>query len=431
MKRRGFLGLTAAPIIRASFLSLRPDADSAAGEETTGSSLKTENTPDWVLEIRKQIPALREGLYFQTGALGPSPMPVIARVKDLLDAQEKGPANPQYSKVLAEAEDASRPGIATTFGARVEEVALTHNTTEGLNIVLWSINWKAGDEIVVSDQEHPALMMPSYNLQSRFGVSYRRAAIDVGEDVVNNVLRQLSPRTRLVAMSHVSRETGRVIPARALGQALHERKILLLLDGAQAAGNVPVNFHEMGCDYYSLCSHKWILGPKGAGALLIRQDLLAETPVTFTGAHGTKSYDAEGHFEWQPDARRYEFGTRTQAVFGGFAEALRWLDAIGWGRIHQRIKEQFFRAANRIKDSKKFSLVSPWDQDSRSGIVVLRLPEGYTGQNLYETLLNRDRILLSPLEQPRDLRISLHFFNTWDEFEALMQRLESYCQTPS
>jgi selenocysteine lyase/cysteine desulfurase len=360
--------------------------------------------------------------------MGPTPTNVIERVKHLLDVQERGLANPLYSKLLPQAEDDCRLWIAKTCGAKVEEVALTHNTTEGLDIVLWSLDWKSGDEIVISDQEHPALMMPCYNLQSRFKVSYRRAAIDVGEDVVDNVIKQLTPQTRLVAMSHVSRQTGRVIPARELGRALHERGIHLLLDGAQAAGNVPVNFHDIGCDFYSLCSHKWLLGPKGAGAVLIRQNLLDSTPVSFTGAHGQKSYDQEGHFQWQPDGRRYEYGTRSQAVFGGFAEALRWLDGIGWNKIFNRIKEQSFRAAGRIKDSGKFSLVSPQETESQSGIVVLRLPEGSTGPDLYDTLLNRDRIVVSPLERPRDLRICLHFFNTWDEFEALMQRLEVYCR---
>ena len=166
-----------------------------------------------------------------------------------------------------------------------------------------------------------------------------------------------------------------------------------------------------------------------SGSVLIRQELLDRTPVSFTGAHGQKSYDARGAFQWQPDGRRYEYGTRSQAVFGGFAEALRWLDEIGWNKIYSRIKEQSFRAASRIKDSRKFSLVSPSENESQSGIVVLRLPEGSTGQNLYETLLSRDRILVSPLERPRDLRVCLHFFNTWMEFETLMQRLEVYWRT--
>src|SRR6185295_5426234 len=146
-------------------------------------------------------------------AFGPSPEPVIARIKELLDVQMRGPAEPEALRILQEAEDSCRPLVAAAFGSRTDEVALTHNVTEGLNIVIWSIDWRAGDEILISNQEHPGLMMPCYNLQARFGVTVRRAPIDVGEDVVTNVNRQLSSRTRLVAVSHVSRRTGRVLPA--------------------------------------------------------------------------------------------------------------------------------------------------------------------------------------------------------------------------
>src|SRR5262249_49012948 len=131
------------------------------------------------------------------------------------------------------------------------------------------------------------------------------------------------------------------------------------------------------------------------------------------------------HFRWHQDGRRYEYGTRDQANFGGFAAALRWLKGIGWDKIYGRIKEQSLEAANRIQNSKKFKLVSPAD-DSRSGVVVLRLPEGCSGQDVYQKL-NRDNIHVSSLENPRDLRISVHFFNTMDEFETLMQRLEAHC----
>ena len=288
-----------------------------------GTSLKSLDgkAPDWVHTVRSQIPATGQSLYFQHGGIGPSPDPVIGEVKRLLDFQNQGPDDPRYVGALGKAEDSCRSLVAGALGCREEEVALTHNTTEALNIVIWSIGWKEGDEILISNHEHPALRMPSYNLRDRLGVTHRRAPIDVGEDVVDNVLSLLSPRTRLVAMSHVSRRNGRVIPAQRLAQALKERNVRLLLDGAQGAGNVPVEFNKIGCDYYAFCGHKWLLGPKGTGGLMIRKEILETTPISWTGAHSHLSLDDEGHYEWHPNARRYEFGTRAQAVFGGFAEA--------------------------------------------------------------------------------------------------------------
>jgi L-cysteine/cystine lyase len=317
--------------------------------------------------------------------------------------------------------------LARALGAHPDEVALIHNATEGINIVLWSIDWRAGDEIVISNHEHPALMMPSYNLRDRFGVRYRQAAMDVGQDVVANVLAQLTPRTRLVAMSHVSRRNGRVIPVRKLAQELHGRGIRLLLDAAQGAGNVAFDFAASGCDYYSFSGHKWLLGPKGTGGILIRRELLAKTPVSYTGAHSEESADSDGHYAWHPDSRRFEYGTRDQANFGGLAEALRWRESIGLSKTYDRIQDLSLRASRAVEQSGKFGLVSPTADGERSGIVVIRLPAGIEAAAVAKKLESDDRIVTSPLENPRDLRASLHFHNTWAEFEALLDRLHRYC----
>ena len=236
--------------------------------------------PAWVNRVRNEIPTTSESAYFLTGGIGPSPTPVIEKVKALLDLQNRGPGDPRINPQIAVVEEECRALAAAALGAHEEEVTLTHNTTEGLNIVIWSIDWKAGDEILISNHEHPALLQPSYNLHERFGVVYRRAPMDVGEDVLGSVLSQISPRTRLVAMSHVSRRNGRVLPARTLAQELHKRGVRLLLDGAQAAGNIPLDFHDLGCDYYSFCGHKWLLGPKGTGGLMTRKEILNTTPVS-------------------------------------------------------------------------------------------------------------------------------------------------------
>ncbi|MBM3801067.1 MAG: aminotransferase class V-fold PLP-dependent enzyme [Acidimicrobiia bacterium] len=428
MKRRDLLkGLAIAPFSE----RLRPDEQRQtsntppAGMRSDLSDVKTD--PDWVLQVRGEMPVTREVAYLQTASFGPSPVRVVSRVRELMEHQLKGPAVPVSARQLQEAEDDCRPLVARFLGARQEEVTLAHNTTEGLNIVLWSMDWKPGDEIILSNQEHPALLIPSYNLLSRFKVNYRRASIDLNEDVVASVLKQVSPRTRLVAISHVSRRSGRVIPARELASALHSRGIRLLLDGAQAAGNIRFRFDDLGADYYSLCGHKWLLGPKGTAALLIRKDLLEKTPVSYTGAHSQKSYDEEGHLEWHPDGRRFEYGTRAQFNFGGFAEALRWLESIGTDEIFDRIQRLSLQAGMVIRSSKKFELASPLSDSERSGIVVVRLPAGSSGEEVFQKLAQLDRIVVSPLEDPRNLRISLHFFNTWKEFETLMSRLDHYC----
>jgi len=151
MKRRSFLqGVAAAPLAETWISSVQGDGRkiqvSSAG---TGSS-DGRKDPEWVLRVRDQMPVTREMTYFQTGSFGPSPIPVVDRVRELMEHQLKGPAALASIQQLQQAEDACRPLLAPFLGAREEEVALTHNTTEGMNIVLWSVNWSPGDEIIIS-----------------------------------------------------------------------------------------------------------------------------------------------------------------------------------------------------------------------------------------------------------------------------------------
>ncbi|HRE80242.1 MAG TPA: aminotransferase class V-fold PLP-dependent enzyme, partial [Opitutaceae bacterium] len=337
-------------------------------------------------KIRASFPALSEGAYFQTGAFGPSPLRVMKRTQALLELQNTNPAHPDVIGQLKKAESDCRTLLATTLGAKPEEVALTANTTAGINTILWSIDWKAGDEIIIGNQEHPALLLPVYTLQRRFGVVMKQAPVENGDSVVAEVLKRVSPRTRLVAISHVSRGSGAVLPAAELASALRDRGIPLLLDGAQGPGNIEVNFQALGCDYYTLCGHKWLLGPKGTGALLIRADRLTATPVSWTGSGAQASFDEHGAMEWQPDARRFEFSTRFLAGYGGWHESLTWLSELGWPEIRSRIAKLSAHAGEHARKTSGMQLVSPSTASQRNGIVVVRLPEGLTGAALYQRL---------------------------------------------
>lgn len=381
---------------------------------------------DWVEAARAQIPALKKCLYFQSGAYGPSPLRVMDAVKGALDLQNESPADPRIIAQITELENDCRNRIARLTGADPTEVALTSNTTTGLNIVLWSIDWRPGDEILIGDEEHPAMLMPVYNLERRFGV--RRRVVPVGDPtkVVAEVLSRLTPTTRLVALSHVSRGSGRTVPGRELAAALRARNVRLLLDGAQGPGNVRVNFREIGCDYYSLCGHKWLLGPKGTGAFLVRRDALESTPVSWTGSRAQATFDEVGNFTWLPDARRYEFATRNSAGYAGLADALAWLDGLGWDRIHSRIVELSGFATQAVQASKHLSMTSPTAADARNGIVVIRLPAACKAAAAYETLNVENNMLLSPVTHPQDIRVSVHFFNLPQEIAAVVDRLDRY-----
>jgi len=385
----------------------------------------TSNAPDWVQAARSQIPATHDK-YFQTAGIAPSPIPVIDRVKELLDLQNQGPVNPEVSARIAACEPELREHFGRMFGADANEIALTHSTSEGINIVSWSLDWKPGDEVILSNQEHPANTIPWYNLARRFGVVVRRVDLTTGTDFLDEMQKVLTGRTRLVSIPHVSRNNGRRLRASEiaiLADRLRSQDIRLHLDGAQGPGCVPVNFRELGCDYYSACGHKWLLGPKGTGALFCRRDILDRTLLSWTGAHSHSSYDADGNFELLPEARRFEFGTRALADFGGFDAALSWCEDVGIERILDRVNELVAYAEHEWV-ARGHRVTSPTTNDERSGVFVLELPESTEGWAMYETLRVHEATYTSPVDGPRDLRVAIHFFNTREEIDATFDTIE-------
>jgi len=382
--------------------------------------------PGWVRDARRQIPASQDR-FFQTAGIAPSPTVVLDAVSNMLHYQNKGPVHPDIWPTVAATEPNLRRHFGAMFGASEHEIALTHSTSEGINIASWCRNWEEGDEVILSNQEHPANMIPWYNLATRFGVVVRRVDLSTGASLMDSMRALVNRRTRMVSIPHVSRNNGRRITdaeSAELAVLLRERDIRFHLDGAQGPGCVPVDFRTLGCDYYSACGHKWLLGPKGTGAFFCREDMLDRTELTWTGSHSTTTYNQEGDYTLIPEARRFEFGTRALATFRGFDEALYWMEGVGMDRVLQRVDDLVAFAIDGWK-ARGHRVVSPEDAGARSGVFVLELPEGLSGRAVYDALRTGHDAFTSPVDGPWDLRVAIHFFNTLEEIESTFDAIES------
>ena len=398
-----------------------------SGSPQTASS--AEPAASWLARIREQIPAATSGRYFQTAGIGPSPREVIGTLAERLEFQNENPVGPEISESMAAIEPRLRQHLGRSLGAAADEVALTHSTSEGINIVSWSIAWREGDEVIISNQEHPSNIIPWYNLRERFGIVLREIDMSAAAELHSQVQAALSERTRLVSLSHVSRNNGRLIPtddSQALAEVLRARRVRYHLDGAQGPGCVPVDFRGLGCDYYSTCGHKWLLGPKGTGALLVRRAMLDQTLLSWTGAHSHATMDYTGGFTLKPDASRFEFGTRALATFAGFDAALDYWDRLGWERIFDRNRSLVDFAIERIDRSESLELSSPRAATERSAIVSIRTPEGVDTLAMYRRLREEEGVLASPVREPRDFRLALHCFNTEEDIEVALEAIERF-----
>jgi L-cysteine/cystine lyase len=313
----------------------------------------------------------------------------------------------------AEIRERAREAAARLIWAAPQDVALTQNTTHGMNLGVASIDWREGDEVVSTTTEHPGCLVPLHNLAERFGVKVKLVSPPV---TVEKVESAMTSRTRLVALSHVDWTTGEVFPLEEICALARERGALTLVDGAQSVGNIPVDVPPSGADMYAFTGHKWVMGPEGMGTLYVRPGLdVYSTNVGFLSLTDPFAFDPEGHYELRADARRFEASTGSPALCAGFATAAE--------AIHERGEAGFEGILHRadlltslLSKMPRVTLRSPLP--AQSGLVSFEVA-GLAAKDVAERLLEH-RFVLRYIPGPRSyVRASTHLFNTEDEIEAL------------
>ena len=333
-----------------------------------------------LVAVRRGLPVLERYAYLNAGTFGPLPRATVEAMQEV-EGRELGEgraSHAYFEGVMAEREEL-RSRLAALVGAPVECVALTASTTEGCNIVVGGLGIGPGDEVVTTDSEHPGL----FGGLVTSGATIRAAAIrdrPAGEALAA-LEAELSPRTKLIAVSHVSWLTGAVLPIRALAG----RGVPVLVDGAQAAGTIPVDVAELACDFYTVSAQKWLLGPAATGCLYVRGDRFEELSVRFPSYLSWQLPE----YELVESAQRYEGGWSPAASVAGLLASLDFADEAGEERfshareIAERCRELLGeRGADVVTEPGQATLVSfraadPPDVVSRlaaEGVVVRDLP---------------------------------------------------------
>ena len=224
-------------------------------------------------QFRAQFPVFERLSYLNAGTEGPLPRRAAEAVRARIDAElSGGRSGVAYMELVRELAGNLRAGYARVLGCAAEDVALTGSTTDGVNTVLAGLDLRAGDEVVTSDEEHPGLLAPLGRLKRLAGIRVR--VVPFAE-----LANEVGPQTRLVACSHVSWVSGRVVDAAALAAT----GVPVLLDAAQGIGAVPVDVAALGCAFYAASGQKWLCGPEGSGCLYVRRDHLDAVNVPWPG----------------------------------------------------------------------------------------------------------------------------------------------------
>jgi len=280
--------------------------------------------------VRAAIPAVTRAAYLNAGTFGPQPRSVVDAMRESIAIDgERGRTGVALFEGAQSGMEDVRSAVAQMLGCEPARIAVMHSTTNGINVVLSGLRFAAGDEIVSTDGEHPGLDEPLAGLERRHGVVVRRAPVLGDGDALDAIVSLIGPRTRVVALSDVVWLNGRRLPIARIAAVAREHGALMLVDGAQSGGAVPVDPQALGADAYTISAQKWLLGPSNTGALWLREG------VEETLELGSPGYPArDRHVDpapiW-PGARRFEPGfLATEAVRGLLAALAFRRDEAGW-----------------------------------------------------------------------------------------------------
>ncbi|OUN01681.1 MAG: hypothetical protein BAA04_00895 [Firmicutes bacterium ZCTH02-B6] len=374
---------------------------------------------DW-LALRETIPALKEQVYLNTGVSGPPPARVVEQ--ELAWVRRLAEHGPGRMDVLQESTaelDRVRATLAKLIGARTEEIALTHNCSEGLAIVAAGLPLAAGDEVLVTDLEHISGLLPWFHLARQRGVRVRRVAAQRAHLQVDDVRASLSDRTRLICMSHVAYNTGAVLPVADVAALARERGIWLLVDGAQGPGQLPVDVKALGCHFYAAAGQKWLLGPDGTGFLYVDETATDAVAVTLIGWASVTHEDRPAEeFRFHPGARRFEVAGKHVPSFAALGEAAAMWQELDPVAVRARILSLVARLREALAGIPGVEVLSPGPEPLGSGLLVFRI-DGVDAETAVNALWERHRIVCRWLPKPRAVRASVHAFNTEDDLDRL------------
>jgi isopenicillin-N epimerase len=347
----------------------------------------------WGEAVRGHFTIARDTQYMNTGTLGSTPRVVVETMCDHLRLlEEELPAHAYTGEgepPLAgyHPEDGLRSKLGALIGANGDELAITRNATMGMNFIAHGLDMAAGDEVLLTDQEHPG-GRSGWDLRARRdGIVVREIPISPTDDTPDTIVQRfteaLTPRTRVLAIPHITSGQGCVLPVQRLCAVASTRNIFTVIDGAQAPGQVPVDLHTLGCDAYFSSPHKWLCAPKGSGFLYIRS--AAQEHVWTTLAGGQWDNQTAGAFRFM------QMGTGSRTHLVGYEATLDFWTRLGLDKVAAWDRRLADRLRAGIASNDRFRLHSPHHPEMAGAMVTWEI-DGVEGPALQAALWDQARI---------------------------------------
>lgn len=380
-----------------------------------------DSSPDWIA-VRRQFALRSDIIYMNAANIAPAPEMVWHEYQRQLADFQSNPAfqNREVYKTLAEQ---VRRRLASYLHAQPAEIAITRNTSESNNVIAQGLRLKPGDEILITSENHPS-NTASWKLRAQqqgatVVVAAAPLAARTPTEVFDSVAAKVTPRTRVIAVSHFTNTTGLLYPVRLLAELARRRNAWLHVDGAQAFGWMNLDLAALGMDSFSGSFHKWPMGPLENGILYVRQARLEEvSPAILSVDYWSDAPEA---------ARKFEtLGQRDDPRLKAVDRTIEFLESLGAARIESRVLEIAAMLRNALSSVGGAEPRGSGERDVSGPVIKVHFPR-HDLTKLYSLLWNKHRLAIAKTDSgpSAGLRFSPHVYNTSDEIDQVVRALKA------
>jgi isopenicillin-N epimerase len=385
--------------------------------------LLSSNPQRYWADLRRQWLLASDRINLNCGSVGCTPLPVLrAMIDHILYAEEFREAPyPWFGYEENEHLHETRVALAKFVNVNADNLALVRNATEANNVVVNGLDLAAGDEVLLTDQEHPGGHCPLDQRVARHGIKLNYVEIPKPpastEEIVERFEKAITPRTKLIFFSHITTVTGVVLPAKEICAMARKHGIATHVDGAHVIGQIPLDISDIDCDFYGSSPHKWLMAPKGTGFLYVREDRLKNLWVNIATANWN-NYDMKAfRFSW--------FGTSNLSVMVGLKAAIDFCQQLGPEVVYARIHELAKQVRDRIVVHPQLRVTNASTDQFFGGMVTFEPDKTKWNGDLSRVIDECGKRNMRIAAAPDHFRVSTHIFTQPAELDAFYSALSA------
>lgn len=384
----------------------------------SGSALDIAMDEDFWATVQQAFTVDRSLINLNNGGVSPSPEFVQAAMKKHLDFSNQAPVYNMW-RILEPRREGVRQRIARMFGVDTEEIALTRNASESLQICQLGIDLKKGDEVLTTDQDYPRMITTFQQRERREGIKLNQFSIPVpaenDDEIVSLFEQNITPKTKLILMSHIVNISGQILPVKKVVQMARTKGIPVIVDGAHAFAHFTFKQEDLDCDYYTTSLHKWLFAPHGTGMLYVRKNKIKDLWPMMAAPE-----------TMDENIRKFEeIGTHPAANYLAIGEALTFHEGIGSDRKEARLKYLNDYWIDQLIDNDRVVLHTSRNPKYACAIATVEL-KGIAPNDLNAALWRDYRIITTPInhDQFKGIRVTPNVYTTLEELDRFVDALK-------